>query len=113
MSEKQDKVGQITYEQFLNFSKLAKSIEAKQRSLKGALELIDSEGEYFIGLFNKELDDLVKLVDSLLGFGHDEWFSWFVYENEFGDRGHECGFKYEYYPICDERDMFEFLKLVD
>ena len=112
MSEKQDKVGQLTYEQFLGFSQILQSIEQKQNAIKYVLQLIDPEGEYYIGVIDREIDEMVKLVDSLIDV-ECQWFAWFVYENDFGRCGLECGYKDELYPICDERDMFEFLKLAD
>lgn len=111
-TKKQDKVGQLTYEQFLGFSQILQSIEQKQNAIKYVLQLIDPEGEYFIGVINREIDEMVKLVDSLIDV-ECQWFSWFVFEDDFGKNGLECGYKDELYPICDERDMFEFLKLIE
>ena len=73
----------MTYERFL---KVLLSLQKEDRTIKAlydnGVDLIN-----FVDPYHEIINELIK---EIYGEGGYDWFSWYIYENEFGQKGLEA-----------------------
>ena len=77
--------------------------EALQKWADNSFVCVDIGGKLldaYVAALSRELGDNSK----------DTWLSWFIWENDFGVRGHECTVNGEKYTITNTADLLEVIE---
>lgn len=96
---------QMTFQQFKLASDNLKKFMAEQDKLDAVLKVINPTSTGVCEFGNKFIDDYISVVE--IALGDDEgWFSWFVFENEFGKKKMKVSKKNIPYIIKNESDLY-------
>lgn len=93
----------MTYERFL---KVILSLQKEERTIstlyKNGVDLVN-----FVEPYHTIIDELIKEIYGEEGY---EWFSWYCYDNEFGQKGLEA-WDQDKNPICySHESLWEYLE---
>ena len=96
----------MEYKDFYYASHNLKEFIKEQDKLDAVLKVISPSSTGVCEFGNKFIDDYIKVVEIALG---DEfnWFSWFVFENDFGKKKMKVKVDNKEYKICDEKQFFD------
>ena len=95
----------MEYLDFYKASRHLKEFMKEQDKLDAVLKVIAPTSTGVCEFGNKFIDDYILVVEIALG---DEcnWFSWFVFENEFGKKKMEVIVDDNSFKICNEKQFF-------
>jgi hypothetical protein len=98
----------MTYEQFHRaIQNLIRFIE-EQDKLKSVLQVISPTGTGVVEFGNQFIDDYIDLIE--LALGHEYGLvSWFVFDNELGQKNLVINFHGIEYVISSIRDIYDFI----
>ena len=96
----------MTFEEFNKASKNLKEFIAEQDKLDTVLKVISPTSTGVCEFGNKFIDDYINVVEIAIG-DKSNWFSWFVFENDFGKREFIVKISNIEYPIRNEKDLFD------
>lgn len=96
----------MEYKDFYYASHNLKEFIKEQYKLDAVLKVVSPSSTGVCEFGNKFIDDYIKVVEIALG---DEcnWFSWFVFENDFGKKKMKVKVDGKEYKICDEKQFFD------
>jgi hypothetical protein len=96
----------MEYQDFYCASHNLKEFIKEQNKLDAVLKVISPTSTSVCEFGDKFIDDYIKVVEIALG---DEfnWFSWFVFDNDFGKKKLEVKVNNKKYQICDEKQFFD------
>ena len=76
-----------------------------------ALQKLAGDSFICVDIGDKLLDAYVAALSRELGDNSkDTWLSWFIWENDFGARGHECTVKGKEYIVKNTADLLEVIE---
>ena len=78
----------------------------EQEKLNLIIKLLSKDATNYCDFGNKFIDDYISLLKIALGDKSD-WYSWFVFENEFGKNELEVLVDGIHYKICNEKQFFD------
>jgi len=95
----------MTEKEFLRASNNLKKFIKEQEKLNDVLKVISPTSTGVVEFGNEFIDDYIQIVEIALG---DEcnWFSWFVFENDFGSKRLTVEVDGKEYMILDEQQFF-------
>jgi hypothetical protein len=96
----------MKYKDFYNASDNLKAFIKEQDKLDAVIKVISPTSTGVVEFGNKFIDDYIKVVEIALGDEYN-WFSWFVFENDFGKNNMEVQVNGEEYKISDEKQFFD------
>lgn len=101
----------MEYKDFYYASNNLKIFINEQDKLNTILKILSPSSGGFCDFGNKFIDDYISLLELAL-CDDSNWFSWFVFENEFGKNELEVKVNGINYKICNEKQFFEvFIKM--
>jgi len=100
----------MTYENFHEAIQNLKRFEAEQDKLKSVLQVISPTGTGVVEFGNQFIDDYINVVEQALGHEYG-LVSWFVFDNEFGQKNMIVTFDGKEYIISSIRDIYDFIML--
>jgi hypothetical protein len=100
----------MTYEQFHRAIEDLKRFTAEQDKLKSVLQVISPTGTAAVEFGNQFIDDYIDLLEQALGNEYG-LVSWFVFDNEFGQKNMIVTFDGKEYIISSIRDIYDFIML--
>lgn len=100
----------MTYENFHEAIQNLKRFEAEQDKLKQVLQVISPTGTGVVEFGNDFIDNYIDLIE--LAIGHEYGLvSWFVFDNEFGQKNMIVTLDRKEYVISSIRDIYDFIML--
>lgn len=96
----------MEYKDFYDASQNLKKFQNEQDKLYAVLNVISPSSTGVCEFGSEFIDDYIKVVEICLGDKYG-WFSWFVFENDFGKRKLHTKIDDKEYTICDEKDFYE------
>ena len=95
----------MNYDQFLEASNKLKNFIKEQEKLNDVLKVISPTSTGVVEFGNDFIDDYVRVVELALG---DEfnWFSWFVFDNNFGSNKLKVKVNGKEYMIFGEQQFY-------
>lgn len=100
----------MTYENFHEAIQNLKRFEAEQDKLKSVLQVISPTGTGVVEFGNQFIDDYINVVEQALGHEYG-LVSWFVFDNEFGQKNMIVTLDRKEYVISSIRDIYDFIML--
>lgn len=101
----------ITFEEFERAVNNLKEFFQEQDKLDAVLKVLSPSGTGVVEFGNKFIDDFIRLGEAGLK-DQDNWFGWFVFDNNFGARKLTLKFNQVEYVIANEKDFYDvFVKL--
>jgi len=100
----------MTYENFHEAIQNLKRFEAEQDKLKSVLQVISPTGTGVVEFGNQFIDDYINVVEQALGHEYG-LVSWFVFDNEFGQKNMIVTLDRKEYIISSIRDIYDFIML--
>jgi len=100
----------MTYEQFHKAIQNLKRFMDKQDKLKAVLQVISPSGTGVVEFGNQFIDDYIDVVEQALGHEYD-LVSWFIFDNEFGQKNMVVTLDGKKYVIASVRDIYDFIML--
>jgi hypothetical protein len=100
----------MTYENFHEAIQNLKRFEAEQDKLKSVLQVISPTGTGVVEFGNQFIDDYINVVEQALGHEYG-LVSWFVFDNEFGQKNMIVMLDGKEYVISSIRDIYDFIML--
>lgn len=97
----------MEYKDFYYASCNLKEFIKEQDKLHAVLNVISPSSPGVCEFGDKFIDDYIKVVEIALG-DENNWFSWFVFENDFGKKKLKVKVDNKWYKICDEKQFFDF-----
>jgi hypothetical protein len=98
----------ITYEQFHRAIENLKRFTTEQDKLKSVLQVISPTGTGVVEFGNQFIDDYIDLIE--LALEHEYGLvSWFIFDNEFGQKNLVINFHGIEYVISSIRDIYDFI----
>lgn len=101
----------MTYEQFHISINNLKDFFKELEKLNTIIEILSPSGTGVCEIGHKFIEDYISLVESNLG-DDGGFVSWFVFDNNFGNKKLQCYYKDIEYVISNDKEMFEFIKLI-
>jgi hypothetical protein len=102
----------MEFKDFLCASNNLQEFIKEQEKLDAVLKVISPTSTGVCEFGNKFIDDYIKVVEIALG-DEFEWFSWFVFENNFGKNKLQVKVNNIEYNITDEKQFFDvFIKMM-
>ena len=95
----------MEYEQFLKASNNLKQFLKEQDKLNNVLKVISPTSTGVVEFGNEFIDGYINVVEIALGDNYN-WFSWFIFENDFGAKKLTVIINDEIYTIYDEFTFF-------
>ena len=95
----------MTYKEFLQANNSLKAFFEEQKKLDKALRVISPSGTSVVEFGNDFVDAYISVVECALG-DENNFFSWFVFENDFGAKKHKVKIKGKEYAICSDIEFF-------
>jgi len=100
----------MTYENFHEaIQNLIRFIE-EQDKLKSVLQVISPTGTGVVEFGNQFIDDYIDIVEQALGHEYG-LVSWFIFDNEFGQKNLIVMLDRKEYVISSIRDIYDFIML--
>jgi hypothetical protein len=96
----------MEYEDFYLASSNLKCFLKEKDKLTLFIKLLSSDSSGYFDFGDKFIDDYISLLQLALGDKSD-WFSWFVFENEFGKNELEVLVNGINYKICNEKQFYD------
>lgn len=98
----------MEYEQFYKASQNLEEFIREQEKLDAVLKVIAPSSTAVCEFGNKFIDDYINVVEIALN-DTGNWFSWFVFDNDFGRKKLTVNFDGEEFVISDEKTFFEII----
>lgn len=95
----------MEYKQFLEASNKLKKFIKEQEKLNDVLKVISPTSTGVVEFGNEFIDDFIQVVEIALGDDYN-WFSWFVFENDFGNKKLKVKVDEKEYVILGEQQFF-------
>ena len=102
----------MTYEEFVISNDKLKEYRKQQEKLDAILEIISPSGTGVVEFGNEFADDYIRLI-SISIKDYQEWYSWFVYENNYGKKKLSAFLKGKKYDITDCKSFYDFITLLN
>ncbi len=99
----------MTLQEFQQSIKNLKDFFKELEGLESILKILSPSGTGVCEIGHKFIDDYISLLELALG-DNSNIVSWFVFENEFGNRKLSCHIFDKEYKIRNEKDLYNFLK---
>lgn len=95
----------MEYKDFLKASNALKKFMNEQDELDNVIKVISPSSTGVVEFGNSFIDDYIRVVEIALDDKY-EWFSWFVFENNFGENELIVAIDGKEYKICDELEFY-------
>lgn len=95
----------MEYKDFLKASNALKKFMNEQDELDNVMKVISPSSTGVVEFGNSFIDDYIRVVEIALDDKY-EWFSWFVFENDFGRNKLVVTVEGKEYKICDEEEFY-------
>lgn len=95
----------MEFKQFLEASNKLKKFIKEQEKLNDVLKIISPTSTGVVEFGGEFIDDYIQVVEIALGDDYN-WFSWFVFENDFGSEKLTVKVDGKEYTILDEQQFF-------
>ena len=96
----------MEYKDFYYASQNLKEFIKEQDKLDAVLKVISPSSTGVCEFGNEFIDAYIKVVEIALGDEYN-WFSWFVFENDFGKNEMKVVVNDKEYKICNEKQFFD------
>jgi hypothetical protein len=97
----------MTYERFKVLMLVLKNnLETEREICKGLEKLL--VGNYIINYNSMLMALYIELIAELIGVKSD-WISWYVWENDFGEKGMSAGYDGKLKPITNLKELYELI----
>jgi hypothetical protein len=96
----------MEYKDFLKASNALKKFMNEQDELNNVIKVISPSSTGVVEFGNQFIDDYIRVVELALDDKY-EWFSWFVFENNFGENKLIVAVEGKEYRICDEQEFYD------
>jgi hypothetical protein len=101
----------MTYENFHEaIQNLKRFMNDEQNKLKSVLQVISPSGTGVVEFGNQFIDDYIDLLEQALGHEYG-LVSWFIFDNEFGQKNMIVTLDCKEYVISSIRDIYDFIML--
>jgi hypothetical protein len=100
----------MTYENFHKAIQNLKRFTTEQDKLKSVLQVISPTGTDVVEFGNQFIDDYIDVVEQALGHEYG-LVSWFVFDDEFGQKNMIVMHDRKEYVISTIRDIYDFIML--
>lgn len=98
----------MEYKDFYEAIQSLKDFIKEQDKLDAVLKIISPTSTGVCEFGNKFIDDYIKILEIALG-DTSQWVSWFVFENDFGNKRLEVRVNDIEYEISNERQFFDII----
>ena len=96
----------MEYKDFLKASNALKEFMNEQDKLDNVIKVISPSSTGVVEFGNQFMEDYIRVVEIALDDKY-EWFSWFVFENNFGENKLIVAVEGKEYRICDEQEFYD------
>jgi hypothetical protein len=96
----------MEYNDFYEAIQSLKDFIEEQDKLDAVLKVISPTSTGVCEFGNKFIDDYIRILEIALG-DTNQWVSWFVFENDFGNKKFEVRVNDIEYEISNEREFFD------
>lgn len=96
----------MDYEDFYSASNNLKVFFNELDTLNLLTQVLSTDSSSYSNFADKFIDDYISLLQLALG-DKSEWYSWFVFENEFGKNELEVLVQGIQYKICNEKQFYD------
>jgi hypothetical protein len=96
----------MEYEDFLKASDALKKFMNEQDELNNVIKVISPSSTGVVEFGNLFIDNYIRVVELVLGDKY-EWFSWFVFDNDFGRKGMVVTVDGKEYKISNEQEFYD------
>jgi len=96
----------MEYKDFYEAIQSLKDFFKEQDNLDAVLKVISPTSTGVCEFGNKFIDDYIRILEIALG-DTNQWVSWFVFENDFGNKRLEVRVNDIEYEISNEREFFD------
>jgi hypothetical protein len=100
----------MTYDNFHKAIENIKRFIQEQDKLKSVLQAISPTGTCVVEIGNEFIDNYIDLIEQALGNEYG-LVSWFIFDNEFGQKNMIVTFDGKEYIISSIRDIYDFIML--
>ena len=95
----------MQYSEFCKAVSDLKEFINEQDKLDAVLKVVSPSSTGVCEFGNKFIDDYIHVVEIALGDEYN-WFSWFVFENDFGKKKMKVVIGKKSFNICNEKQFF-------
>lgn len=96
----------MEYKDFLKASNALKEFMNEQDKLDDVIKVISPSSTGVVEFGNSFIDDYIRVVEIALD-DKSEWFSWFVFENNFGESKMIVTVDGKEYKISNEQEFYD------
>ena len=96
----------MEYEDFLKASNALKKFMNEQDELDNVIKVISPSSTGVVEFGNSFIDDYIRVVEIALEDKY-EWFSWFVFDNDFGENEMVVTVEGKEYKISNEQEFYD------
>lgn len=98
----------MTYEEFVIANNKLKAFRIEQKKLQVVLDVISPSGTGVVEFGNDFVDDYIRIVSICINDYHG-WYSWFVYDNDYGKKRLSAYLEGKEYIIKDCKTFYDFI----
>ena len=102
----------MTFEQFHEANENLKAYFLEQDKLDAVLKVISPTSTGVCEFGSKFIDDYIKVVEIAL-CDEDNWYSWFVFDNDFGREKLRACIKNEWFEIETARQFYDYVTVLN
>ena len=95
------------YSEFYEAAQHLKDFINEQEKLKTIVEILAPSNVVYVEFGNKFIDQYIKLVEHCIQ-DHSHFYSWFVFENDFGKNHLELQLSGQKHQISNEKEFYDF-----
>jgi hypothetical protein len=97
----------MNYERFEDLMTVLKNtLETEREICQGLKKLVD--GSFIINYNSMLMALYIELIAELIGVKSD-WISWYIWENDFGEKGMSAGYDGKLKPITNLKELYELI----
>lgn len=101
----------MTYDEFKKSIDSLREFMEDQKALDDVIKVISPTSTGVVEFGNKFIDDYIRVIEIALGDEYNS-VSWFVFENDFGEKGYTITVEGKEFTIRNEKDFFEVQKKI-
>lgn len=98
----------MTYEDFVIANNKLKAFRIEQKKLQAVLDVISPSGTGVVEFGNEFIEDYIRIISISINDYH-EWYSWFVYDNDYGKKRLSAYLEGKEYIIKDCKSFYDFI----
>ena len=102
----------MTFEQFHEANENLKAYFLEQEKLDAVLKVISPTSTGVCEFGSKFIDDYIKVVEIAM-CDEDNWYSWFVFDNDFGRKKFKAITKNHLFKIDTARQFYDFMTILN